>query len=185
MKSTLRRQILTQREAIADDDWQRLNARICQHLTQWLPTLGVDQVFGFISHKREPDLMPVWQSLPKHLSVALPRISGPGEMMFHQYRAGEALKKSSYGIPEPEEHAPVLTPHEKTLILVPSVAMSPAGGRLGYGGGFYDRFLKRYPNVKTYGVLFDAFVLPQLPRDDWDEVLTGWVSEKGIFHAAP
>lgn len=183
MKTELRRQILTQRTALTDQTWQAMNTRLCDHLIQWLPTLGITQVFGFISHKKEPDLMRVWQQLPHTIIVALPRVSGPSEMLFHQYRAGETLKKSSYGIPEPEAHTRVLTPHEKTIILVPSVAMSPSGGRLGYGGGFYDRFLRRYPNILTYGVLFDMFLMPKLPRDEWDEVLTGWVSEKGVFSA--
>lgn len=183
MKSALRRQILTQRATIAADAWNVFNAKICAHLNQWLPTLNVTQVFGFISHKREPDLINVWRHLPRHMAVGLPRVSGPGEMVFHQYRAGETLKKSSYGIPEPEKESPILVPDDKTLILVPSVAMSPQGGRLGYGGGFYDRFLKLHPDVKTYGILFDCFVIPTLPRDDWDEILTGWVSEKGIFTA--
>lgn len=183
MKTELRRQILMQRTALTDPVWQLLNTRLCDHLVQWLPTLGVTQIFGFISHKKEPDLMNVWSRLPQHMAVALPRISGPGKMVFHQYRNGETLKKSSYGIPEPEAHTPVLTPHAKTIILVPSVAMAPSGGRLGYGGGFYDRFLQQYPHIPTYGVLFDMFIIPKLPRDDWDETLTGWVSEKGIFPA--
>lgn len=183
MKKELRRQILAQRTALADEAWQRINARVCEQLIQWLPNLDVTQVFGFTCHRKEPDLMPVWNALSPEVTVALPRVSGPGVMKFHAYRAGEVLKKSAYGIAEPEAHAPILTAHEKTLILVPCVAMSTSGGRLGYGGGFYDRFLQNSPQVRTYGVIFDMFVMPQLPRDDWDEVLTGWVSEKGVFSA--
>lgn len=69
------------------------------------------------------------------------------------------------------------------MILVPALALDADGARLGYGGGYYDRFLAEVAditNIENMGVISDAFILPVLPRSRYDISLQAYVSESGI-----
>ena len=79
--------------------------------------------------------------------------------------------KNSYGISEPKADNRLVVPDEKTLVLVPGLAMTIDGQRLGYGGGYYDRYLSSYPTSRTVGVVFREQVVKALPCSDFDQKL--------------
>lgn len=99
--------------------------------------------------------------------VALPCVSGDALV----FRAWPDLSRTPprdwHGIPEPDEGQPVCMPD---VLLVPLLAATPAGGRLGQGKGFYDRTLAASPAFAV-GLLYDIQLIETLPLDPWDQPL--------------
>lgn len=96
------------------------------------------------------------------------------------------LAPGFYGIPEPGPGAlrPV-EPREIDLLIVPGVAFDLRGNRLGYGGGYYDRFFERLrPAVPLVALAFELQLVPRVPVDPWDRPMDWIVTEKGAAHTA-
>ncbi len=110
----------------------------------------------------------------------LPRITGK-DLIFHVIEDEAGLRRGPHGTREPDpERAPEAEPDEVDVCLVPGLAFTPAGGRLGRGGGFYDRFLRSLPEgTVTIGVCFQAQLLPSLPWAPWDLPVASVATEDG------
>lgn len=91
------------------------------------------------------------------------------------------LSVGAFNIPEPNEFLERLCPNERTLCIVPALLYSKDGHRLGYGKGFYDRFLSRFTG-KSVGFALNAFVTELLPFDMYDEKLDIIVTESNIIY---
>lgn len=183
-KPTLRRQLLAARASLTPAQATALSAGVVRGLEDFLAARSSRQVFSFVAHRGEPDLA----ALPSHVpaTFGLPVIASErGGMAFHAWRPGEPLVKNRYGIFEPEAHAAGLTPDAATLILVPSVALDRHGARLGYGGGYYDRFLAKINGATVAGVAFERFVLHELPAEPHDLRVTWIATELGVRACDP
>lgn len=99
--------------------------------------------------------------------VAMPRVAGPGVLVLHEVRAWTDLRPGSFGIHEPVATLPTVQPEDVDLAIVPGVAWTKDGERLGRGGGFYDRLL---PRLKAaWGVGFDPQLLDEVPTEEHDQ----------------
>ena len=74
------------------------------------------------------------------------------------------LVRHRYGMLEPGPDRPVVSPGEIDLVLVPGLAFDRRGHRVGYGGGYYDRYLKNYPGLKV-GLCYEACLLDEIEVD--------------------
>ena len=98
--------------------------------------------------------------------VAVPKCYGD-EMKFIYLDDLTKVAKGYAGIPEPIADEPVA--HDETaLVLMPGLAFDPQGHRIGYGGGFYDKFLSREPNHPTLALCYDFQMLPHLDTEEHD-----------------
>ena len=106
--------------------------------------------------------------------IAAPRVLGE-TMEFFWLTPETKLELSGYGIPEPVngERAGDRT----ALVLMPGLAFDPAGNRLGYGGGFYDRFLAREPEHPTIALCYGFQLLPRLEVESHDRPVDAVISE--------
>ena len=77
------------------------------------------------------------------------------------------VEKGYSGIPEPILDEPVAD-DETALVLMPGLAFDPQGHRIGYGGGFYDKFLASEPNHPTLALCYDFQMLPYLETEEFD-----------------
>lgn len=105
--------------------------------------------------------------------VALPRVQGV-ELEARLWRPGDALVLSPLGIREPADASPRVDPSRLDLVVVPGVAFDRRGGRLGFGKGFYDRFLGSCPRALRVGVAFRQQIQETLPLGPQDERMD-WV----------
>ena len=97
-----------------------------------------------------------------------------------EYREGEKLIKSVFGVYEPQGQAYT---GKIDVVIVPLLAVNSRGYRLGYGGGYYDRFLKGAAAVKA-GIAYDFQLTDEFEEDWWDEPLDLLITERGIYRFA-
>ena len=102
-------------------------------------------------------------------------------MNFYKWKRNDLLNLNKFGIPEPVNSKKMLP----SVILIPLLAFDKAKNRLGYGGGFYDKFLSRYikinKNILTIGVAFSFQKYNNLPVNNRDFKLKYVITEKGII----
>lgn len=110
-------------------------------------------------------------------SIAFPRVTAKDAALeFHAVPDGEALAPGAFGIHEPLEHMPRVTPD---LLLVPLLGFDAAGHRLGMGGGFYDRTLALL-QVPAIGIAYAGQELASLPAEPHDMALNAILTEQGL-----
>lgn len=120
----------------------------------------------------------------------LPCIQPDKSLRFAPWRPGDLLESNRFGIPEPALTPDAqLLPVDMAVILVPLLAFTRAGARLGVGGGFYDRSLgfPRMPGTPPHliGVGYAAQEVPALPSDPWDVALDAVVTENELLLCRP
>lgn len=117
-----------------------------------------------------PSLYPATYYLPRTQDHQLAVHPLPCELVRHRY-----------GFWEPAPESPQVEPDLLDVVLVPGLAFDPWGYRLGYGRGFYDRFLAGLsPRVLTVGLVAEVLLLPELPRDPWDVAVRFLATERGV-----
>ena len=103
-------------------------------------------------------------------------------MTYHMVNSLDELSVDSYGILEPSEDAPIYEPEKDTgaaVCFVPGLVYDKAGYRLGYGKGFYDRYLSAFSGC-TIGVVYSDYILPTVPRGRFDVSVDILLTEKGV-----
>lgn len=111
--------------------------------------------------------------------VWLPKILDKS-MEFYSYKQGDSLVRGAYNIPEPDSMEKLI-PDENTLIIMPGAAFTKDMARIGYGGGYYDKYLDRYPCCKTIAVCYNFQILPWIPEDSHDIKPQVIISDHEVF----
>lgn len=140
-----------------------------------------DAIFCFVGTEHEIDTAPVINHALEHgKGVAVPRCTGKGIMEACLIRSLEDLKTGFYGLSEPDEGADRLRPEEIGFAVVPCLTCSSSGKRLGYGGGYYDRYLPHIRGVKA--LLCRGRVMREaIPVEDHDQTVDLVISENGVL----
>lgn len=176
-KAALRAHCLTLRRAMPEGVRAAADRALCDLLFS-LPALAdADLVLGYFPVRGEPDLRPFLRAVAAQgLPTAFPRCETAargGEMRF--------LLAEVDGLSAPPAGAPAAHPTARTLCILPGLAASADGARLGYGGGFYDRFLDTFGGICLFPV-YEALLLPTLPTEPHDRPVDLILTEKGVRH---
>jgi 5-formyltetrahydrofolate cyclo-ligase len=176
-KRALRRAILAERDAVPENDRSARSAAIADRFLGLLETAGAETVLAFWSFGSEVETAPLISRLRSEgKTVALPRIEG-GDVVPVVAAPGAPMSESSFGAMEPAE-GPALDVAELDLVVVPGVAFDRSCGRLGYGGGYYDRLLeRRRDGVAAIAIAFTLQVVDRVPTGAIDRRIDGVVTE--------
>ena len=113
--------------------------------------------------------------------VAVPRcIPGDNRMEFHQICRWSELKPGAFHLLEPVLDCPILKATSHTLCILPGLCFDRFGNRLGYGKGYYDRYLQNYSGV-SIGLCYQENLREQLPHEEHDYAVDMIVTEQGVF----
>ncbi len=172
-KAELRRRILTQLKsghpAQRAADSAALRARLSPILAEREQTLArplTVALYAPLPH--EVNLMPLLHEHPQH-RYAFPRCLPGRQLAFHGVGSpAEDLVPGDMGILTPRASLPCLEPEAIDLLLVPGVAFTESGERLGYGGGYYDNFIPRCRNARILALAFAQQMVSGIPCEAHD-----------------
>ncbi|QKK03446.1 MAG: 5-formyltetrahydrofolate cyclo-ligase [Pseudomonadota bacterium] len=183
-KARLRQRLIAERRRLQEPQRRQLDRRICAHLLRLLEDRDVVDLAAFVPANGEPDLMPALSAL-HHAGrrIYLPVVEG-SDMEFRRWHPGVVMRANRYGIPEPLDGE--ICPNDRLeLVLLPLVAFSATGTRLGMGAGFYDRafeFCIEHPEAGPLlvGAAYSLQEINSLPAQRWDVPLHAAITDKGL-----
>jgi 5-formyltetrahydrofolate cyclo-ligase len=167
-KKILRKEILAKRSAMTADTVLEKSRCICENVICSDLYKNCKKLCLYMPIRNEVDvrllLEPAWTDGKQ---VYLPKVLPDDYMEFYSYNESTALISGAYNILEPDSKE-ILVPDSDTLIIMPGAVFSKDNKRIGYGGGYYDRYLAKHPECKTIAVAYDFQILEHIPYEEHD-----------------
>ena len=180
-KQILRKKALRVRNAISKIDQKKYSEKILKLLLSMPVLQSSSSIHTYVS--KDSEVMThqlIYTLLERNINVICPRIQKHDELGHSTISSFNDFKKNKLGILEPKEELPSFSINDLDVIIVPGLAFTRTGNRIGYGGGFYDRFLIK-TNAVSIGLAFDKQVINKLPHNKDDSILDYIVTEKEII----
>lgn len=166
-KKELRKKIREQKRAMTDGQIEAASKVLQEKFLSSDLYRNARTIYGYLPYNQEVRTVPILErALADGKRVAVPKVYGD-EMRFI-YLTDLSLVETGYsGIPEPIADGPE-GDDPTALVLMPGLAFTREGQRIGYGGGFYDKFLAAEPNHPTVALCYDFQLVEQLPTEEYD-----------------
>lgn len=183
-KKALRQQALDLRSQLPIE---AISLDIRSHLSLWPLFEAAGQILFYHPFRNEVDLTPLVEQFP-HKRWYLPTVVSKDHLEFFHYHPEHRLNQGKYGIQEPHTDSDRLSAIQPgDILLAPGLMFDRRGYRLGYGKGFFDKFLNTMAqaghDLIRVGVAPGALVQPLLPADSWDIPMQYIATEVGILFA--
>ena len=185
-KNEIRAQYKEYRGSLSSEERAVRDARICSLFLSSITYRYAKVLLMYAPFGGEIDVLPIArQALADGKTVAFPRCNKTEcTMEYHIVDSVEALDVGAYGISEPPADAPVWHADQceadtHPVCIVPGLVFDRAGYRVGYGKGYYDRYLSTFPGVRV-GIVYADCVLARIPRGRFDLSVDVLVTDKGV-----
>lgn len=190
-KNELRTKYKRIRKDIDDSSREEAEKRVLELLVSWEEYQKAEIIYGFYPLGDEINVLPILlQAMKDGKRVVFPKVNGD-EMHFYPVTDLGQFEEGCFHVMEPKvfQNAPIeqesfdleITQQSHGLMLVPGLVYDEEHFRLGYGKGYYDRYLSTYPGIKTVGVCFDVQISEEkLPSDTHDKKLDYVLTEEGF-----
>lgn len=166
-KKALRASIRDQKRAMTTEEIESLSATLAEKFYETPQYKAASTIYGYLPYNQEVRTVPMLQrALDDGKTVAVPKVIDD-RMIFVVMDDLSKVEKGYAGIPEPIDNGPEAN-DPSALVLMPGLAFDPQGHRIGYGGGFYDRFLEKEPNHPTVALCYAFQVFPELQTQEHD-----------------
>lgn len=166
-KKALRKMIREKKQAMTPEQIRSAGEKLMQLFVATEQYRAAKTIYGYLPYNQEVRTVPILeQALRDGKRVAVPKVYGE-EMRFIYMTDLNLVAPGFGGIPEPVADAPVAD-DPAALVLMPGLAFDPKGHRIGYGGGFYDRFLAQEPGHPTVALCYDFQMLSHLETEEFD-----------------
>lgn len=178
-KKLIRKQIFAARKERTDEEIREMSRLVTETVTGLPVFLEASRILAYVDYNHEVmtgEIIEAAWKLGKE--VAVPKVSGK-DMIFYKLTDFAQLESGYYGIREPARGE--IVDWEKGLMIMPGVAFDEENHRVGYGGGFYDRFLEKHPQIDTVALAFEFQILPQVPYESTDILPCQIVTEKRVL----
>tara|TARA_B100000700_G_scaffold331005_1_gene460711 strand:- start:2100 stop:2690 length:591 start_codon:yes stop_codon:yes gene_type:complete len=180
-KQIFRENALRTRDAISKTDRRQYSEKIYNFLLSMPVIKSSSTIHTYVSKDSEVAThLFIATLLENNINVVCPRMLKHNQLEHSAINSFEDLQKNKFGILEPKKELLPFSINNLDVIIVPGLAFTRTGCRLGYGGGFYDRFLTK-ANVVSIGLGFDKQIINQLPHNKDDSILDYIVTEKEII----
>ena len=181
-KKEIRQKMLALRRALSASEKEEKSRALTGNLISLKVYQEARRILTYLAMPGEADLDPlIRRALADGKEVYVPVC-----LAAHQMEAGRLLDmehfvKGPYGLRDLPKGYSTISPEEIDLVLVPGVAGSPDGTRLGMGAGYYDRYLSKVPYEKRVLVLWDFQVVEELPSEPFDQFMAAIVTDTDII----
>ena len=182
-KAALHAELKARRAAISDQIRAERNERLWKNtLTMLTSQTAIRTLLLYAPTANEISLIPIFHyARARGITCAFPRCEGEkGKMNFYYVSDLRDLSIGKYGIREPNGDALPVTDFSDAVVFVPALAIDHRGHRIGYGGGYYDRFLAKHP-IHAVGVTYEEFLVDSLPYDEFDVSVSTVITERRIL----
>jgi 5-formyltetrahydrofolate cyclo-ligase len=182
-KADQRREALARRDAMGAAQRAAASRRIAARVASLPELKGARRICCFMSFRTEVDTRPIldW-ACAQQREILAPRILGPGAMEAAACAGPADLVPGPWDIPEPHCGMAACDPDAIDAVLVPGAVFDEAGGRIGYGGGFYDSFMTRLrPGVPRVALAFETQIVPHLALEPHDLPVDVIVTEERVI----
>ena len=180
-KQRLRRVIRAEEQQLSAKYKAASSAAICRHIMAMPEYRDAETVFCFVGRAHEIDTSSLLQGiLADGKRLCVPLCVAKGIMELRQITELEQLFPGSYGIQEPPADAPAVSVDEVDLSIIPCMTCDHGGRRLGFGGGYYDRFLSVYRSAAVM-VCRERLIREELPVEPHDMPIPWVVTERGLY----
>lgn len=184
-KNSIRKQILALRNAMSQEECVKKSRMVVRKVLDLPNVQNSEYVLCYASYKNEVMTGELTEELLRMgKQVYLPRVSGD-EMDFYRIRSLTDLAEGYKGILEPSQDCVDVFSKEKweqikekVVMFLPGAAFSETGARIGYGKGYYDRYLMRIPCGERIALAYEIQIVADIPADDHDIPVTAIVTEK-------
>lgn len=183
-KKNIRKQIFAARKECTDAQVEEWSMDITKRVASLPAFRRAERILAYADYNHEVITKYLIEEAWKNgKEVAVPKVVGQ-DMVFYRLTGFDQLAPGYYGIPEPLEGD--IVQWEQALMIMPGVAFDRSNHRVGYGGGFYDRFLEKHPSIERVAVAFDFQILDEVPTEPTDICPQIIVTEKEtFFHRNP
>ena len=164
-KNQVRELLVQKRRIMSAADRAEASESILQQLQQMQCFREAKTILIYYPVQNEVDVLPLVKRYKKEKTILFP-VSHRRGMTVHPYAGNEHMHRGKFGIPEPT--TPAYT-GKIDLVIVPAVAFDEKGRRLGRGGGYYDRFIKKQTHATLVGVGYDFQLIEQVPSSRHDQ----------------
>ena len=179
-KKEIRKRIFKARKEHEDAWIQEKSRKITETLTQLPEYRNADRIMAYADYNHEVITRYIIEQAWKDgKEVAVPKVFGK-DMIFYRLPYFSQLEAGYFGIPEPREDGQVVS-WEEAMMVMPGVAFDVNCNRVGYGGGFYDRFLEKHPKIQRVAVGFSFQMLSEVPTEDTDICPQVIVTEEQVY----
>lgn len=166
-KQELRRAIRERKRAMTEEEIVERSNALAEKFYNTPAYQAASTIYGYLPYNQEVRTVPMLQrALDDGKRVAVPKVYGE-EMRFIYLEDLTQVSKGYAGIPEPIADAPVAE-DKQALVLMPGLAFDPQGHRIGYGGGFYDKFLAKEPHHPTLALCYEFQMQAHLDTEEFD-----------------
>lgn len=180
-KNKIRNEHKKKRKSIPLDVRKQNDALICKKFLSLNSYRYADTILLYSPLADEIDTSEIMKdAFSKGKTVAYPRCVEGNEMVYHIISSKEQLVSGKYGIREPMEDLPVYQNNgDNAICILPAIAYDKKGYRIGYGKGYYDRFLSKFKGIKA-GLIYSDFVIDEIPKGKFDLRSDLIITEKGV-----
>lgn len=178
-KKLIRKQIFKVRKECTDEQIEKWSRRITAKVAELPAFKNAERILAYADYNHEVMTgFMIEEAWRQGKEVAVPKVVGQ-DMVFYKLTDFAQLEKGYFGIPEPAR-GEIVTWDDATMIM-PGVAFDPQNHRVGYGGGFYDRFLEKHPGIRRVAVAFEFQILPSVPTEPTDIDPEFIITEEKIY----
>ena len=179
-KKQIRKQIFAARKAHTDAQIEEWSQVIADRVTALPEYKEAERILAYADYNHEVMTRFIIEAAWREgKEVAVPKVVGQ-DMVFYKLTDFAQLEKGYFGIPEPAYGE--IVQWEDAMMVMPGVAFDKENHRVGYGGGFYDRFLEKHPRIRRVAVAFEFQMLPEVPTEPTDIPPEIIVTEKSAYH---
>ena len=178
-KRLIRKQIFAARKQCSDAQVEEWSHQITDQVLKLSEFVKAKHILAYADYNHEVMTRYIIEEAWKAgKEVAVPKVVGK-DMIFYRLTDFSQLEPGYFGIPEPVRGE--IVKWEDALMVMPGVAFDPENNRVGYGGGFYDKYLEKHPNLHAVAIAFELQMYRELPFEEHDIKPEKVVTEKQSY----